>query len=64
MLVVVFFHRQHLAGGELQVAITALAGGQGYRRFALQRLSVELLIRFVDEYQPVIAQAKAQPPYS
>ena len=54
----VFFNRQHLAGAPAQVTVAALAVGQRLRLPAAEPLAVELLVGFVDEHQPVVAQAE------
>ncbi|MNJ53485.1 hypothetical protein D3C77_488730 [compost metagenome] len=54
-----FFHRQYLALGPAQIAVTALALGEWLGYITRQVLGVQLLVGFVDEHQAFIAQAKA-----
>jgi len=54
------FDCQYLAVVPLHIAIAAVGfGGQGARGTAFKALGIDLLILFVDEQQPVTAQAEA-----
>ena len=59
MPVGIFFDCEHASICELHIAIATGTCGQGLRRTAIQRLSVQLLIGLVDENYAVITQAKS-----
>ncbi|MNR42222.1 hypothetical protein D3C85_1607160 [compost metagenome] len=58
MLITVFLNRQHLAVGELKITVATYARRQYFGRFALYRLTIQLLVSLVDENDPIVRQTK------
>ncbi len=58
MGVVVFFDGENPVVAEKQTAVTFVALSQGQRFTGVQRLSIKLLIAFIDEHHTVVGQAE------